>query len=161
MKLSHGDSVIVIAGRDKGKKGTIMRVLADQNRVVVSGVNMVTKHVKKTAQSEGKKVKFEVSMSASNVAIVDPKTGKPTRVGYKIEGGKKVRIAKKSGTVLTRVKVSADAKKTAEAAPAAKKTPFWKKGASGIDPAKGEMPAAADAPTASTPMITRSAGRGS
>ncbi len=162
MKLSHGDSVIVIAGKDKGKKGTVMRVLHDQNRVIVSGVNMVTKHVKKTPQSEGKKVKYEVSISAANVAIVDPKTGKPTRIGYKIEGGKKVRIAKKSGAVLTRVKVEAE-KKGQDAVATSKKSPFWKKAGSGVDATKGETPTSAVSDTVVKPSVSqvRSGGRGS
>lgn len=161
MKLSHGDSVIVIAGKDKGKKGTVMRVLHDQNRVIVSGVNMLTKHVKKTAQSEGKKVKFEVSISAANVMIVDPKTGKPSRIGYKIEGGKKVRFAKKSGTVLARVKVDADKKKAMEAT--GKKSPFWKKGGFGAEAvqSEGSTRTAPDAPASSGITHTRSGGRGS
>jgi large subunit ribosomal protein L24 len=157
MKLAQGDSVIVIAGKDKGKTGTVMRVLHDQNRVIVSGVNMVTKHVKKTVQSEGKIVKYEVSISASNVMIADPKTGKPSRIGFKVDAkGKKVRIAKKSGSTITRSKVD-----PAKADAAGKKSPFWKKGGFGAD-------AAADGSSAktegggSTPVThTRSAGRGS
>lgn len=161
MKLSHGDSVIVTAGKDKGKKGTVMRVLHDSNRVIVSGVNMITKHVKKTAQSEGKKVKYEVSMSASNVAIIDPKTGKPTRIGHKIEGGKKVRIAKKSGTVLTRVKIEADKKGAAPVKSA--KSPFWKKAGFGADAAAADGSVASAPETAVKAPVSqvRSGGRGS
>jgi len=170
MKLSHGDSVIVTAGKDKGKKGTIMRVLADQNRVIVSGVNMVTKHVKKTTQEAGKKVKFEVSLHASNVMILDPKSGKGTRVGYKVdkETGKKMRVAKKSGTTLERTKVAAGEKTSPVAAaagakPAGKKSPFWKKVGFGSDAAvaaDGTTPTDASSPAAVIPMH-RSGGRGS
>jgi large subunit ribosomal protein L24 len=160
MKLSHGDSVIVISGKDKGKKGTVMRVLKNENRVIVSGVNMVTKHVKRTAQSEGQKIKYEASISASNIAILDPKTGKATRIGYKIEGGKKIRIAKKSGSTLTRVKLTGDA---AEAAKKSAKSPFWKKAGFGADAAAGATgaKAASDAPAAAPVTQHRSAGRGS
>ncbi len=172
MKLSHGDSVIIISGRDKGKKGTVMRVLRDQNRVIVSGVNMLTKHIKKTAQTEGKKVRFEASMHVSNVQIVDPKSGKPSRVGYQIDAktGKKTRVAKLSGTVLSRVKVEAKPvadkdKKIAEPAadgkPAAKKPAFWKKVGFGADAVTGSDAPKAETGPAQTAIPTRSAGRGS
>ena len=100
MKIRNGDTVIVITGKDKGKTGTVLRILPDANRVVVADINMRTRHVKATAQSAGQKITYEASLDASNVMLVDPKTNKPTRVGYKIENGKKVRVAKKSGTVL-------------------------------------------------------------
>ena len=76
MKISQGDTVVVIAGKDKGKQGTVVRTLKNEHRVIVSGVNMVTKHIKKTAQSEGKKITFEHSIHVSNVMILDPKTKK-------------------------------------------------------------------------------------
>lgn len=167
MKLSHGDSVIVTAGKDKGKKGTIMRVLADQNRVIVSGVNMVTKHVKKTTQEAGKKIKFEVSLHASNVMILDPKTGKPTRVGYKVDkaSGKKTRIARRSGSTLERTKVAADAsdKVATKSEKPGKKSPFWKKVGFGSDvTAVGTEGAKVDATATATPIPAhRSGGRGS
>ena len=173
MKLSHGDTVIVISGKDKGKKGTVMRVLHDRNRVIVSGVNMATKHVKKTAQAEGKKVKFEVSIHASNVMIVDPKSGKPARIGYKIDAatGQKVRIAKGSGTVLTRTKVKMEPQvKELKAAPkedkkadpkAAKKSPFWKKVGFGADAVAEDGTKAEAGPAQTSVTHTRSAGRGS
>jgi large subunit ribosomal protein L24 len=168
MKLSQGDSVIVTAGKDKGKKGSIMRVLAEQNRVIVSGVNMVTKHVKKTTQEAGKKIKYEVSLHASNVAILDPKTGKATRVGYKVEKdtGKKTRFAKASGVKLERSKVAPEAKPTRAPSAAAeksdKKSPFWKKvgfGSDAVVATDGAKPETA-APTAAI-TSHRSAGRGS
>ena len=167
MKLSHGDSVIVISGKDKGKKGTIMRVLVAQERVIVSGVNMVTKHIKKTAQTEGKKIKFEASMHISKVQIVDPKTGKPSRIGYRIDPKthKKVRFAKLSGSVLSKVKVEevAGEKKAiaSDAKPAAKKAGFWKNaGFGGGAGAAAEGPKGETGP-AQTAIPTRSAGRGS
>lgn len=168
MKLSHGDSVIVTAGKDKGKKGTIMRVLAAQNRVIVSGVNMVTKHVKKTTQEAGKKIKYEVSLHASNVAILDPKSGKATRVGYKIDkaSGKKTRIAKASGSAVERTKVQASASEKGSPAAAAKpgkKSPFWKKVGFGSDAASTDADGAkADASATAAPVTAhRSGGRGS
>ncbi len=170
MKLSQGDTVIVITGKDKGKKGTIMRVLHNENRVIVSGINMATKHVKKTPQTEGKKVRFEASMHASNVMVVDPKTGKPTRIGYQVdlETGKKVRIAKKSGSVLARTKLP---KKVKEAAGTAKevkkegqkekKSPFWKKVGFGAEAMSEGGQKTEAGPAQATVTHTRSAGRGS
>ena len=166
MKLSQGDTVIVIAGKDKGKKGAVVRVLKEQNRVIVADINMVTKHIKKTAESAGRKVRVEHSIHASNVMLLDPKSGKSTRVGYKIDEktGKKMRIAKRSGVELARVKLSAEDKKkggveksVAEAPK--KKAPFWKKGGPAAA-ADGETKAEAG-PATSTPSHTRSAGRGS
>lgn len=169
MKLSQGDSVVIIAGKDKGKKGTVMRVLAEQNRVIVSGVNMMTKHVKRTTQSEGKIVKLETSISASNVQIVDPKTGKPSRIGYNVDPktGKKVRIAKKSGTPLTRSKIEA-APKEKKAVPTsagkkdiAKKPGFWNKVGFGADAAAEGLKTGGDTGPTKAPMVSRSGGRGS
>lgn len=100
MKIHTNDEVIVIAGKDKGKKAKVIRVFPKVNRVIVEGVNVVTRHMKKQGSTPGQKVTFEKSIDASNVMLVDPKTGAPTRVGYRIEGGKKVRIAKKSESVL-------------------------------------------------------------
>lgn len=101
MNLIKGDKVIVIAGRDKGKSGTIQKVLPRTNRVVVDGVNVRKKHQKPSQQNpEGTIVEVYAPIDASNVMLVDPKTKKPTRVGHKIVKGKKVRFAKKSGQVL-------------------------------------------------------------
>lgn len=100
-KVKKGDEVIVTAGKDKGKKGKITQVITDASRVVVSGVNMVKKHTKPSRTSAGGIVEMEASLHVSNVAVVDPKTGKGTRVGYKTnEDGTKVRIAKRSGEVI-------------------------------------------------------------
>ena len=101
MNLKKGDNVIVIAGRDKGKTGTIQKVIPESNRVVVEGVNL-RKKCKKTTQAnpDGGIVEIYAPIDASNVALVDPKTKKPTKIGHKIVNGKKVRVAKKSGTVL-------------------------------------------------------------
>ena len=101
MDLRKGDKVIVIAGRDKGKSGIIQKVIPEQNRVVVEGVNIRKKHQKPTqANPEGSIVEVYAPIDASNVMIEDPKTKKPTRIGHKEVKGKKVRYAKKSGTVL-------------------------------------------------------------
>ncbi len=98
LKIKKGDEVIVITGRDKGKKGEVLKVLTSENRVIVQGVNLVTKHQKPTQVSPGGINKKELSIHISNVAVADPKTDKPTRVGYKLlNDGKKVRIARKSG----------------------------------------------------------------
>ena len=101
MNLVNGDNVIVIAGRDKGKTGTIQKVIPEQNRVVVENVNLRKKHKKPTQQNpDGGIVEVYAPIDASNVMLLDPKTKKPTRIGHKIVKGKKVRYAKKSGTTL-------------------------------------------------------------
>jgi len=101
MNLKKGDKVIVIAGRDKGKTGTIQKILPETNRVVVENVNIRKKHQKPTqANPEGTVVEIYAPIHASNVMLEDPKTKKPTRIGHKEVKGKKVRFAKKSGTVL-------------------------------------------------------------
>ncbi len=101
MKIKNGDTVVITTGKDRNKTGKIIRVLEKSNRVVVEGLNMVTKHVRKTAQKKGQKLNFEASLNASNVMLIDPKTKKGTRVGYQVsKEGKKERIAKKSNTVI-------------------------------------------------------------
>ena len=101
MDLRKGDKVIVIAGRDKGKTGEIQKVIPELNRVVVEGVNIRKKHQKPTqANPEGSIVEVYAPIDASNVMLEDPKTKQPTRIGHKEVKGKKVRYAKKSGTVL-------------------------------------------------------------
>ena len=101
LKIKTKDKVVVISGRDKGKTGEVLKVLAKDERVVVRGVNMVTKHERQTAQSQGGIKEIEAPLHISNGAHVDPKTGKPTRVGYKfLEDGRKVRVAKRSGEVI-------------------------------------------------------------
>ena len=101
MDLIKGDKVIVIAGKDKGKTGTIQKVLPRTNRVVVEGVNLRKKHKKPTQNNpEGSIVEIYAPIDASNVQILDPKTKKPTRIGHSIENDKKVRISKKSGEKL-------------------------------------------------------------
>jgi large subunit ribosomal protein L24 len=100
-KIKKGDSVIVLTGKDKGRKGTVTKVMPTEERVVVQGVNMVQRHTRPSQTNpNGGIVRKEASLHISNVAIADPSSGKPTRVGFKIEGDKKVRVAKKSGEVI-------------------------------------------------------------
>lgn len=97
MKLKTGDKVVVIAGKSKGKEGTIISVLKDENKVVVEGANMIKKHIKPNGQQPGSIVEKEAPIHASNVMILDPKTKKPTRIGHTTnKAGKKVRVSKKS-----------------------------------------------------------------
>ncbi|MFT4253244.1 MAG: 50S ribosomal protein L24 [Caulobacter sp.] len=99
-KIKKGDRVVVLAGKDKGKQGAVTQVLPKDNRVVVEGVNMVARHTKPTqADPQGGIKHKEAALHVSNVAIVDS-NGKPTRVGFKIEGDKKVRVAKTTGEVI-------------------------------------------------------------
>lgn len=101
MKIKKNDNVIVIAGKDKGKTGMVKAVMPKENKVIVVGVNMVTRHTKPSqADPQGGRKKVEAPIHASNVAHADPKDGKPTRVGYKIEKDTKVRVAKRSGEVI-------------------------------------------------------------
>lgn len=100
MKIHTNDEVVVITGKDKGKTGKVAKVNPHSRTIIVEGVNLVTRHMKRQGATPGQKVSFEKPIDVSNVMLLDPKTKKPTRVGYKIENGKKVRIAKKSGTVL-------------------------------------------------------------
>jgi large subunit ribosomal protein L24 len=100
-KIRKGDKVVLLTGRDKGRTGEVFEVRPDDNRVLVRGINMVKRHQKQTAQQEGGIISKEAPVHLSNVAIADPKDGKPTRVGFKFVGTgedrKKVRIAKRSG----------------------------------------------------------------
>lgn len=101
LKIKKGDEVVVIAGKDKGKKGAVLSILRESSRVVVAGVNMVKKHQRPDRAHAGGIVSKEASLHISNVALVDPKEGKPTKVGYKLlADGKKVRIARRSGEVV-------------------------------------------------------------
>jgi len=98
LKIKKGDQVIVLTGKDKGAKGEVLKTFPVQARVLVQGVNMVTRHNKPSQISAGGIEKVEKSIHISNVALADPKEGKATRVGYKtLKDGKKVRVAKKSG----------------------------------------------------------------
>ncbi|NYZ13998.1 50S ribosomal protein L24 [Azospirillum sp. RWY-5-1] len=100
-KIKTKDKVVVLTGQDKGKTGEVIRVLPSENRVVVAGVNVVKKHQRQSARSEGGIVEMEAPIAVSNVAHLDPKDNKPTRVGFKtLEDGRKVRYAKRSGEII-------------------------------------------------------------
>ncbi|KAA0948611.1 50S ribosomal protein L24 [Sporosarcina sp. ANT_H38] len=101
MNVKKGDKVMIITGKDKGKTGVILVAFPKKDRVLVEGVNIVKKHTKPNQENpQGGIISQEAAIHVSNVMLIDPKTGEPTRVGYKIENGKKVRVAKKSGELL-------------------------------------------------------------
>ena len=165
MKIKTGDNVVVISGKDKGKTGQVLRVLPTKNRVVVADVNIRTRHIKGNPQRPGEIVKYEASLDASNVMLVDGKTKKRTRVGYKTEKGRKFRYAKQSGEEIKKTSVAAKKttdkaaadkaeekvtkkkadKKEAANSPEDKKSPFWKKMGFGAE----EMSDAAEVDTGS------------
>ncbi|NWH07667.1 MAG: 50S ribosomal protein L24 [Alphaproteobacteria bacterium] len=100
-KIRKGDKVVVITGRDKGKKGEVLKVIPDEERAIVQGINMVKRHQRQTPRAQGGIISKEAPIHLSNLAHVDPKSGEPTRVGFKIlTDGRKVRVAKKSGEVI-------------------------------------------------------------
>jgi large subunit ribosomal protein L24 len=102
-RIRKGDQVAVLAGRDKGKRGEVLRVIPADSRVVVQGVNVVKRHRKPTQMSAGGIEEIEAPIHVSNVAHIDPDSDKPTRVGFKtLEDGKKIRFSKRSGDVLDR-----------------------------------------------------------
>ncbi len=98
LHVKKGDTVYVNAGNDKGKTGKVLTVIPAKDRIIVEGVNVISKHTKPNSkQPQGGIVKQEAGIHISNVQLIDPQSGKPTRVGYKTEDGKKIRFAKKSG----------------------------------------------------------------
>jgi large subunit ribosomal protein L24 len=100
-RIKKGDRVVIIGGRDKGRKGEVLKIMTKEDRALVSGVNMMKRHQKQTARVQGGIVNREAPVHLSNIAHVDPKTGGPTRIGFKVLGdGRKVRFAKKSGEVI-------------------------------------------------------------
>lgn len=102
-KIKKGDEVVVLTGRDRGKKGEVLRVLPKESRVLVQGVNMIKRHTRPRPGEPGGIVDKEAALHISNVAHADPKDGKPTRVGYKVlADGRKVRVARRSGEVIDR-----------------------------------------------------------
>jgi large subunit ribosomal protein L24 len=101
LKIKKGDHVIVLAGRDKGKHGEVIKMIPKENRALVRGVNMVRRHQKQSATTEGGIISKEATIELSNLALEDPKDGKATRVGFKfLEDGRKVRFSKRSGEVI-------------------------------------------------------------
>jgi large subunit ribosomal protein L24 len=100
-KIKKGDRVVLLTGKDKGRQGAVLRVLPKEQRVLVEGLNMVQRHTRPSqADPQGGIKSKEALLHVSNVALVDPKSGGPTRVGFRVEDGKKVRFAKKSGEVI-------------------------------------------------------------
>lgn len=100
MKIKKGDQVVVLSGDDKGKNGEVVKAMPKEGKVVVQGVNLVKRHTKPSQTTPGGIVTKEAPIHVSNVALVDAKSGKPTKVGYKVVDGKKVRVARKSGEVI-------------------------------------------------------------
>ena len=97
MKIKQGDKVVVIAGKDKGKEGKVLKTLKNSSKVIVEGVNIVKKHIKPSGGEDGRIAEIEAPLHVSNVMIYDDKAKKGTRVGYEFKDGKKIRISKKSG----------------------------------------------------------------
>ncbi len=99
-KIKKGDKVIVLSGRDRGKTGEVLEVIPSKNRALVKGVNLIKRHTKQTQRQEAGIYTKEAPIHLSNLAIVDPKDGKATRVGFQFKDGKKVRFAKRSGEII-------------------------------------------------------------
>jgi large subunit ribosomal protein L24 len=101
LKIKKGDHVVVVSGKDKDKKGEVLKMLPAENRAIVKGVSMVRRHQRQSATQDGGIITKEAPIHVSNLALEDPKDGKPTRVGYKfLKDGRKVRFAKRSGEVI-------------------------------------------------------------
>jgi len=101
LKIKKGDHVVVLTGKDKGKHGEVLKVMPDENRAIVKGVAMIRRHQRQTATQDGGIISKEAAIHISNLALEDPKDGKPTRVGFKfLKDGRKVRFAKRSGEVI-------------------------------------------------------------
>lgn len=101
MKIKKGDKVQVMAGKDRGKQGEVMLVLPEAEKVVVKGANMMKRHVRARRDGEkGERIEKEAPIHVSNVMVVCPHTGKPTRIGYKVEGGEKIRMSKRANKAL-------------------------------------------------------------
>ena len=101
VKIKKGDHVVVLTGKDKGKHGEVLKVIPSDNRAIVQGVAMVRRHQRQTTTQEGGIITKEAPVNISNIALEDPKDGKPTRVGYKfLKDGRKVRFARRSGEVI-------------------------------------------------------------
>ena len=100
-RIRKGDNVVVVSGRDKGKKGNVLRVLPADERVLVQGINVVKRHMRPSARQTGGIVEKEAPIHLSNVALIDPQSGKATRVGFRtLDDGRKVRVARRSGEVI-------------------------------------------------------------
>lgn len=101
MKIKKGDQVEIIAGKDRGKRGEVTHVFPSDDKVVVKGANLIKRHIRATKNGEkGQRIEKEAPLHVSNVMLVCPHTGKPTRIGYKMEADEKVRVSKQSGKVI-------------------------------------------------------------
>ncbi|MCO5163359.1 MAG: 50S ribosomal protein L24 [Mesorhizobium sp.] len=99
-KIRKGDKVVVLAGKDKGRTGEVIRMMPKDDQAIVRGINMVRRHQRQTQSQEGGIISKEAPIHVSNIAVADPKDGKPTRVGFEVKDGKKVRVAKRSGATI-------------------------------------------------------------
>jgi large subunit ribosomal protein L24 len=100
-RIKKGDKVIVLTGRDKGRSGEVIKVMPSEERALVRGINMITRHQRQSAAQEGGLIRKEAPIHLSNVAVADPQSGKPTRIGFKkLQDGRKVRYAKRSGETI-------------------------------------------------------------
>lgn len=99
-KIRKGDKVVVLTGKDKGRTGEVVSVQPKDDTAIVRGVNLIRRHQKQSQSQEGGIITKEAPINLSNIAIADPKDGKPTRVGFEVKDGKKVRVAKRSGEVI-------------------------------------------------------------
>ena len=99
-KIRTGDNVIVLSGRDKGRTGNVVKMMPKEGKALVAGINQVKRHQRQSQTEQGGIITKDAPIDLSNIAIVDPKDGKATRVGFKVEDGKKVRVAKRSGEVI-------------------------------------------------------------
>ncbi len=99
-KIRKGDKVVILAGKDKGRTGEVVRVMPKDDKALVRGINMIVRHQRQSANQEGGIIRKEAPIHLSNIAIADPKDGKPTRVGFEVRDGGKVRVAKRSGEVI-------------------------------------------------------------
>ena len=100
-KIRKGDNVVVLSGKDKGRSGEVLRVIPKDEKAIVRGINIVVRHQRQTQGQEGGLIRKEAPIHLSNIALADPKDGKPTRVGFQVQAdGKKVRVAKRSGEVI-------------------------------------------------------------
>ncbi len=100
-KIRKGDNVVVLTGKDKGRTGEVLQVMPKEDRALVRGINMIVRHQRQTQAQEGGLIRREAPIHLSNLAVADPKDGKPTRVGFRVEkDGTKVRVAKRSGDVI-------------------------------------------------------------
>ena len=96
-RIRKGDRVVVIAGKDKGRTGEVLRMMPSEDKAIVRGINIIRRHQRQTQTTEGGIISKEAPIHVSNIAIADPKDGKPTRIGFEVKDGKKVRVAKRSG----------------------------------------------------------------